>query len=154
VRIRLLAVGTPGQRELAVLHDRYAERIRRFGVDYQALTVRETRAGGKYTDDHVRERESAALLERLDERGTLIALDPGGETLSSEELARRLEGWATPCATLLLGGPLGLHPTTRRRAGFRWSLSPLTFPHDLARVLVAEQIYRALTILRGVPYHK
>jgi len=154
LKLRLLVVGKPRQRELEQLHERYAERIRRMGVAYSCGSVRETREGGRFSDDHVREREARALLERFDGKGTLIALHPAGSLLDTEQLAGRLEHWATPCATLLLGGPLGLHDTVLRRADVRWSLSPLTFPHELVRVLLAEQLYRALTLLRGLPYHK
>lgn len=154
MKLRLLVVGKPRQRELERLHERYAERIRRMGVAYDCGWVRETREGGRFSDDHVREREGLALLERFDGKGTLIALHPAGKLLDTEQLAGCLESWATPCATLLLGGPLGLHDTVLGRADVRWSLSPLTFPHELVRVLLAEQLYRALTLLRGLPYHK
>ena len=66
--------------------------------------------------------------------------------LDSRELSRLLERWATPRATFVIGGPLGLEREFSAEAGARWSLSALTFPHELARVLVAEQLYRALTI--------
>src|SRR4029079_4777981 len=78
----------------------------------------------------------------------------GGTQWSSEDVAARLEGWASPAACLVVGGPLGLHPSLLERASVRWSLSRLTFPHELVRVLVAEQLYRALSILRGLPYHR
>jgi len=139
---------------MVALHDEYAGRIRRLGVEYESSWVAEVRADGRYSDDHVRERESRALLEARDGKGALIALDLGGRSLSSEELARRLEGWAVPRAQLLVGGPLGHHSSLLRAAGHVWSLSPLTFPHELVRVILAEQLYRALTILRGLPYHK
>ena len=84
----------------------------------------------------------------------LIALDAAGRLFDSETLAEHIESWTTPAATLLIGGPLGLHSSIGEKAQLQWSLSPLTFPHELMRVLVAEQLYRALTILRGVPYHK
>jgi 23S rRNA (pseudouridine1915-N3)-methyltransferase len=116
--------------------------------------VAEVRPGGRYSDEHVRKREARLLLEALDGRGTVIALDPSGRALRSDELAGRLERWATPRADLVIGGPLGLHRDLLERADFRWSLSPLTFPHELARVIVAEQVYRGLTILRGLPYHR
>ena len=154
MRFRSLCVGKPKEREICLLHDRYAERIARLGATYESSWVPETRAGGRYSDDHVREREAAALLEGCDRRGTLIALDPGGASLSSEQLAERLERWATPCATLLIGGPLGLHRAALEPSDSAWSLSPLTFPHEWVRLLVVEQLYRALTLLRGVPYHK
>jgi 23S rRNA (pseudouridine1915-N3)-methyltransferase len=84
----------------------------------------------------------------------VVALDRSGALLDSEELARMLERWANPAATFLVGGPLGLHRTVFEGSDRVWSLSPLTFPHEIARALVAEQLYRAVTILRGVPYHK
>jgi len=154
MKLRLLSVGKPRDAECIRLYGRYVERIKRFGVPFDAAWVRETDADGRYSDAHVRQRESKALLDRVEARSRLIALDPRGDLLDSDQLARRLESWATPSATLLVGGPLGLSPEATERADLRWSLSPLTFPHEMARVLVAEQLYRALTILRRVPYHK
>ncbi len=154
MRVRLLSVGKPRDREIDSLHRRYAERIRKFGVDYEATWVEEVRPGGRFADDHVRARESEALLASLGDRGTSIALDRSGEAWTTEELAARLERWGSPAVTFLVGGPLGHHANLLSRAGHAWSLSRLTFPHELVRVLLAEQIYRALTILRGVPYHK
>jgi 23S rRNA (pseudouridine1915-N3)-methyltransferase len=154
VRIRLLLVGKPRDAEAGALHDRFAERIRRLGVDYVTEWVPEVRPGGRYSDAHVREREGRSLTDRLDGRGTSIALDRQGTSLSSEELSRRIETWATPRATFLIGGPLGHAPSVLERADAVWSLSRLTLPHELARVVLAEQLYRALTLLRGIPYHK
>jgi 23S rRNA (pseudouridine1915-N3)-methyltransferase len=154
VKIRLVCVGKPRDRVLAELHERYAERIRRFGVGYETAHVAEVRADGRFSEDHVRQREGRALIDAHGGAGRIIALDPTGRCWSSEQLAERIEGWGTPAATLLIGGPLGLHEQVRTRAEAVWSLSPLTFPHELARVLIAEQVYRALCIRRGVPYHK
>lgn len=150
----LLTVGKPRDPEAIALHDRYAARIRRFGIGYETASVPETRAGARYSDEHVRRREAEALLARAGGRGTLVALDRRGRALDSRGLARRLERWATPRATLVVGGPLGLHRDAIERAAEAWSLSALTLPHELVRVVVAEQLYRAVTILRGVPYHK
>ncbi len=147
-------MGKPRDRELDALHTRYADRLKQLGVEYNLRIVPETRAGGRYSDDHVKEREAAALRDALEPRGQRVALDPRGKLLDSPGLAERLERWATPELSLILGGPLGLHETLRREADHCWSLSPLTFTHELARVLVAEQLYRAMTILRGIPYHK
>ena len=86
----------------------------------------------------------------------VVALEVGGKPLSTEALARwlaeRLQDGRD--VALLIGGPDGLDPECVRRADFRWSLSPLTFPHALVRVLVAEQLYRAQSILEGHPYHR
>jgi len=154
VRIRLLAVGKPRDAEAVALHDRYAERIRKLGVDYKTESVPEVRAGGRYSDAHVRQREGRSLADRFTERGTTIALDRRGRSFSSESLSKRLEGWSTPIACFVIGGPLGLSDELRERADVSWSLSELTLPHELARVVLVEQLYRALTLLRGIPYHK
>ncbi len=154
MKIRLLCVGKPKETALSTLHDRYSQRITQLGVRYRSDWVNEVQSGGRFSDEHVKERESRSLLAALDDRSTTVALDLRGDLLSSEELATRLERWATPQATFAIGGHLGHHDSFLSKADQRWSLSPLTFPHELARVLVAEQIYRALGILRGSPYHK
>jgi 23S rRNA (pseudouridine1915-N3)-methyltransferase len=155
MKLRLVCVGRPRDARLAALHDEYAARIRRFGVAWDARYVPEERAGGRFSDAHVRERESRHLDEALESGETVVALDAGGDELSSEQLASRLARWASPRAALVVGGPLGLDPAWRDRvAAATWSLSRLTFPHELVRVLVAEQVYRALCITRGIPYHK
>jgi 23S rRNA (pseudouridine1915-N3)-methyltransferase len=86
----------------------------------------------------------------------VVALDERGALWSTEDLARRLDGWmgTTPVVALLVGGADGLAPVCRERADHVWSLSPLTFPHMLVRVLVAEQLYRAWSILNRHPYHR
>lgn len=140
---------------MSELHDEYARRIRRLGVTYEAHHVPEVRAGGQYTDEHARAREASALADCLGPRpGTLVAVERTGEELDSVALASRLRRWARPTLTLLVGGPAGLDRGLLARADARWSLSRLTFPHELARLLVAEQLYRALTLLRGIPYHR
>jgi 23S rRNA (pseudouridine1915-N3)-methyltransferase len=154
VKLLLLSVGKPRDAAAAALHDLYADRIRGFGVAYEARWVPEVRPSGRYSDDHVRQREGKALLGRLPAAGTVVAVDPGGALLNSEGLAGALERWSSPAAAFLVGGPLGLHRSVLEAADRTWSLSPLTFPHEIARALVAEQLYRAITILRGVPYHK
>lgn len=154
MKIAVAAVGRPRDRRLAALHDDWAGRLRTLGIGYEAIWVPETRAGGRYSDAHVRARETRALLEAAKGPGRIIALDPGGSALTSEELARRLERWGTPRAAFLVGGPLGLDPGSLANVDFTLSLSRMTFPHELARAILAEQMYRAATILRGIPYHK
>jgi 23S rRNA (pseudouridine1915-N3)-methyltransferase len=155
LKLRILSVGKPREREVAALHDRYARRIENLGIDYEAVWVPDVKQGGRYSDEHVMEREARMLSEHLPlRRGNVVALDRGGLLLDSVALSRRLESWASPLATIVIGGPLGLHERLLKEADCRWSLSPLTFPHELTRVLVAEQLYRAATILRGLPYHK
>jgi len=154
VKILVLSVGRPERTRFGPLFDEYLARIRRFGVDADARWVAEVRPGGRFSDSHVKEREAQSLREALPERGRLIAMDTVGTALTSREFARRLEGWSVNCATFVVGGPLGLDPSLREAAHATLSLSSMTLPHELARVVLAEQVYRALTILRGLPYHK
>ncbi len=153
MRIRLLCVGKPRDADLIRRHDDYAARIRRFGVRYDADHVRET-SDSRYSDQEVRRRESRALTDRIDSGSTVVVLDPRGEQGDSPTFAARLERWIERPCSLVIGGPLGLDEEFRRSATAVWSLSEQTFPHELVRLLVAEQVYRALTILRGLPYHK
>jgi 23S rRNA (pseudouridine1915-N3)-methyltransferase len=156
VRFQLLLVGKPRDRQAALLHDDYAKRIERLGVGYETSWIPEVASGGRFSAEHALEREARLLRERLGAtgQGNRVALDRSGRLLSSRELARKLESWAVPRATFVIGGPMGLHDVVLDAADAVWSLSPLTLPHELARVVVAEQLYRALTILRGLPYHK
>jgi 23S rRNA (pseudouridine1915-N3)-methyltransferase len=154
VNVVVLSVGRPGGTGFGPLFEDYAARIRRFGVTLDARYVREVKPGGRYSDAHVMEREAAALVEALPSRGTVIAVTPGGDSLDSPAFARRLRSWARPAAVFVVGGPLGLAPSFRERADQRLALSAMTLPHDLARLVLIEQIYRAVTILHRVPYHK
>jgi 23S rRNA (pseudouridine1915-N3)-methyltransferase len=154
MRIRLLCVGKAREPAAVRLHDDYAARLARLGVRYEADWVGDVKPGGRFSDEHALEREARSLIERVDARDTVVALHEGGELLTSRQLADVIERWATPRATLIVGGPLGLHATVLAWAAHTWSLSPLTFPHELVRGLVAEQLYRAVTIRRGIPYHK
>lgn len=101
-------------------------------------------------------RESEALLAACPVNAQLVALDVTGKLLDTPALAEHLAHWQAAGRDLAfaIGGPDGFHPMVRERADFRWSLSPLTLPHPLARVLLFEQIYRAHTILTKHPYHK
>jgi 23S rRNA (pseudouridine1915-N3)-methyltransferase len=108
------------------------------------------------TADLARADESARLLKAVPKGTGVVALDARGETWSTEDLARYLEGWlgSGRDQALLVGGPDGLDRTCLARADRCWSLSRLTFPHPLVRVILAEQIYRAWTLLKGHPYHR
>jgi 23S rRNA (pseudouridine1915-N3)-methyltransferase len=150
----VLAVGRPDRVRFGPLFDDYAARVRRFGLAFDARWVPEVRPDGRFSDDHVREREARSLREALPDRCNVIALSPEGRTMTTEEFARQLERWAHPLAAFVIGGPLGLDLTVRTTATAVVSLSLMTLPHELARVVLAEQVYRAVTILRGIPYHK
>ena len=102
-------------------------------------------------------REAAAVSEKLPKGGAVIAMCIEGKTMSSEALAQcfskfALEGKSR--LTFLIGGSIGLHPSLKAQADLRLSMSPMTFPHHLARVMLLEQIYRGYQILEGSRYHK
>ena len=102
------------------------------------------------------EEERDRLLARLGPDELVVALDERGTAPDSQGLAGWLRDWMADGqdVALLMGGPDGLHADCLARAQQRWSLSPLTLPHGLVRVVVAEQIYRAWSILQGHPYHR
>ena len=148
----LYAVGKlrPPLREVA---DDYLKRISR----WQRLKERELREAGRAPTPSARRREETArIADELPPRALVVALERTGSPWSSEELAERLDRWrggSQPLA-LVIGGAHGLEPAFSAGAAFRWSLGPLTIAHELARVLVLEQWYRAWTMLHGMPYHK
>jgi 23S rRNA (pseudouridine1915-N3)-methyltransferase len=151
VRYRIAAVGRlrRGFYEQGCRH--YLERLRTFAKT-DVFEVKEGRGGGA---DQVRQAEAAALLALAE--GRMVALDERGTRLRSQELARRLSalelaGQST--LTLLIGGAEGLDESLRERSAELWSLSPLTLPHELARLVLLEQLYRAETIRAGHPYHR
>lgn len=103
-----------------------------------------------------KDKDSETLLKAIPAQSLVIALDERGKNFSSEQLAERLESWreSTQHLSLLIGGPDGLSDTCKTRASALWSLSALTLPHPLVRIIVAEQLYRAWTLLQDHPYHR
>ena len=102
-------------------------------------------------------REAEAIRGKLSPSTTLVAMCIEGETMSSEALAAQMQRWANSGSsqlTFLIGGSVGLHPSLKAQAALRLSMSPMTFPHHLARVMLLEQIYRSYQILEGSRYHK
>ena len=154
MRARLICVGKPKHPHTNALYDEYSGRLARLGLELKSSWVAEEKSGGRYSDAHVTKRESDRLHAALKDNELLIALDRRGRAMDSERLARDLPSWLASQAAFVLGGPLGHHPSLLARADRVWSLGPLTLPHELARVLVVEQIYRAMTLIRGLPYHK
>jgi 23S rRNA (pseudouridine1915-N3)-methyltransferase len=123
----------------------------------EVVELREVPLRKSSTPEQVMKLEAERIEAALAPGERVIALDGGGRSLSSEALADRLEQarmTAVPAWCFVIGGPSGLHARVLERADERWSLSSFTLPHRLARLVLSEQIYRAVTILRGEPYHK
>ena len=144
------------ERDLAT---RYRERAgvigRRLGFrSIEIVEVEESR--GRRGQDRIRE-EAAGLDAAIPENAAIVALDARGKALSSTDLAERLERWrdrGTPAIIFLIGGADGLAASLRGRAELALSFGAATWPHQLVRIMLFEQIYRAMTILSGHPYHR
>ena len=155
MRLVILAVGSPRDRAIASAVRDYEERARR----YFRLEAVEVPAATAHGGDafRARQEEAGSLVRRLPPRLEVWALTRSGTALDTRDLARELEERATysrPGIVFVIGGAFGLGDEIVDRADRRLSLSAMTLPHDLARLFLAEQLYRVGTILRGEPYHK
>ena len=120
------------------------------------IEIEPGRRGKGASIEAARREECARLLAVIPKGAQVLALDVAGAAWSTEQLAAELGRWLAEGRdlALLVGGPDGLAPECLARAERRWSLSPLTFPHALVRVILAEQLYRAWSLLQGHPYHR
>jgi 23S rRNA (pseudouridine1915-N3)-methyltransferase len=155
MRIHLLAVG---ERMPPWVNQGFREYAARLPAEC-ALSLREIPAlrRGRNADlARIAREEAERMLEAIPRDCLVVALDERGRALTTAELSGRLDEWmhSGRDVALLVGGPEGLDDACRARADLVWSLSSLTFPHPLVRVIVAEQIYRAWSLLRGHPYHR
>ena len=108
-------------------------------------------------EEQIKEKEARRLLEKIREDAFVCTLEIEGKRLTSEGFARWMEGLTvrgTSHIVFVIGGSLGLHESLRRRADMALSFSDMTFPHQLMRVILVEQIYRGFRIMHGEPYHK
>lgn len=142
-----------------MLFERYAERIPHMGrsVNIGPFSLQEISENKSKSAEERARLESKALLEKLPDGAHIVALDERGRSLTTAEfadfLAKQRED-ACSCLAFAIGGPDGHGPQMREHSHRTLSLSAMTLPHGLARVILAEQIYRALTILAGHPYHR
>ncbi len=156
MRVVVLAVGAPKNRELAGAIREYEARISHY-FSYDAREVSRQRIPTSGDTRSIPETESRSLLGKVPAGFEVIAIDQRGERWSSEQLSDHLDELALhgrPGVAFLIGGPLGLSEAAREEADRVLSLSSFTLPHELARLVLVEQIYRAGTIRRGEPYHK
>jgi len=154
VRVTVVAVGRLKERHWRDAADEYLKRL----APYARVEVAEV-ADRDITADERRalEAEAADVLRAIPDSSTVVVLDITGPARSSEQFASLVEGLGAggrPNVTFVIGGAAGLHPDVVRRADERLSLGPMTLPHQLARVVLLEQLYRAFRIIRGEPYHR
>lgn len=155
MRILLLAVG---QKMPDWVEQGYREYAQRMPADVR-LELKEIPASkrGKNADiTRIMEDECQRIQAAIPRSAHIVVLDVKGKPYSTEQLAQRMDHWmhGGQDVCLLVGGPDGLSESCRLLANERWSLSSLTFPHPLVRVILAEQLYRAWSVLRNHPYHR
>ncbi|MBC7984918.1 MAG: 23S rRNA (pseudouridine(1915)-N(3))-methyltransferase RlmH [Candidatus Obscuribacterales bacterium] len=152
--LRLLAAGT---RMPSWVNEGYNDYSTRLKGDYK-LELIEIPVAQRGSGDVARAifKEGERMLVALDDKPYIVALQVTGKALSTEQLAKFLEARAQDGRNVAfcIGGPDGLAAEIDSRADLRWSLSPLTLPHGLARVVVAEALYRAVSVIKRLPYHR
>lgn len=153
-----LLIAAVGHKMPAWVNEGFAEYAKRMPREARIELVEikpEKRAGGK-TTEQIYEAERSRIEAALPADCELVALDERGQNWSTLELAERLKGWMRGGrdVAFAIGGADGLHPELKRRSDRLWSLSRLTLPHGLVRVVLAEQLYRAVTVIQGHPYHR
>jgi 23S rRNA (pseudouridine1915-N3)-methyltransferase len=153
-----LLVAAVGQRMPGWVVDAWTEYARRMppGLDLSLREIALAKRGKNPDTRRLRAAESDALYAAMPQRARVVALDVGGQAWSTEKLAGNLETWMGDGRDVgfMVGGPDGISPEVMQKADTRWSLGPLTLPHPMVRVILAEQLYRAWTITQNHPYHR
>jgi 23S rRNA (pseudouridine1915-N3)-methyltransferase len=155
MRVRIIAVGTKMPSWVLEATQDYLKRFpREWAVEFVEIALGH-RGKGQDTAKAIA-KEGESMLAAIDDREQVVALDVQGKSWSTEQLSQQMQNWQMDArnVALLVGGPDGLAPACLARAEQRWSLSALTLPHPLVRVLLAEQLYRGWSILKNHPYHK
>lgn len=159
MKITILCVGKIKEKFYRDAIDEYAKRLGKY-CKYEIMEVADEQTpdkAGAALEEEIRAREAKRLLGRIKDNALVCTLEIAGKSLTSEQFADWLEraavdGRGNVC--FVIGGSLGLHKSVTERADFHLSFSDMTFPHQLMRVILSEQIYRAFRIINGEPYHK
>ena len=155
MHIRLIVVGKPSRKARAFVDDYLARIGHVWPIEIVPVAEERLRPGRGEAD--VLRREGGRILKKCPDGWPMVALDRTGTTMDSSTFAewlRRREEEGTRGIAFIIGGPLGLDKTVTDASALRLSFGPMTFSHDLALVMLCEQLYRALTIIRGWPYHR
>ncbi|MBR0138247.1 MAG: 23S rRNA (pseudouridine(1915)-N(3))-methyltransferase RlmH [Erysipelotrichaceae bacterium] len=153
--IQIVAVGKIKEKAMKQLIEEYSKRI----SAYSKLEINEVddEPNVNNMDENVKQIEGERILKQIKKDSFVILLDLKGKTLSSEELAEKISWintYRSSNITFVIGGSLGVSEQVKQRADFMLKMSDMTFPHNLARLIILEQIYRSYKILNHEPYHK
>lgn len=155
MRLLIVAVGHKMPEWVTAGFAEYVKRMPR-EARIELLEIKPEKRGGGKSGEQVKEAERTRILAALPKGCELVALDEHGDLPTTLQLAQMLKGWlgSGRDVALVIGGADGLHEDLRRTAAKTLSLSRLTLPHGLARVVLAEQLYRAMTVIQNHPYHR
>ena len=156
MKFRLIQAGSHADAELAVAAERYLNRIRHF-FPIEVIDVPPERGRQARSDGAIMRAQSARLLAAIPDRGYTVVLDERGQTFDSLKFAKWIERLTIDSphgVNFVIGGDVGFDDTVRQRADKLLALTPMTLPHQFARVILLEQLYRACTLMRNIRYHK
>lgn len=154
MKIECVFVGKTSERYLEDGVADFHKRLKPYS-DVSIKIVRDTKS--KASDDEIKKREGQGILKAIAKDAFMVVLDPRGVGLSSEDLAQQIYQWQgqnRKIVSFVVGGSNGLSSEVLQQADFKLSLSPMTFTHDMTRLILLEQLYRAYSILAGTKYHK
>ena len=154
MRLTLLVVGKTADPRLVSLIDDYQQRLRHY-VPFELVVLPDLKNAKALTEEQIKAAEGEMILRALTPAMDVVLLDEHGKEMRSVEYADWLQKKMSSGRdlTLVIGGPYGFSPAVYQRANGKLALSQMTFSHQMIRVMAIEQIYRAMTILRGEPYH-
>jgi 23S rRNA (pseudouridine1915-N3)-methyltransferase len=156
MKLRFIWTGSSSDAEMSAAADRYLNRIKHF-YPVEVTAVKAPRGRQSASDMAMMRDQSARLLAAIPDRGFTFVLDAAGQAIDSLKFAKLLERLTIDSphgVNFVVGGDVGLDESVKRRADRLLSLSAMTLPHEMARVVLLEQIYRACTLMRNIPYHK
>lgn len=159
MKITVLTVGKIKEKYFTAAIEEYAKRLGRYcKLEFIEVADEKTPDGASEALElQIKEKEGERILQKLPENAFLVVLAIDGKMLDSEELAQQMEAWNVSGIShiaFVIGGSLGLAPAVLKRADYRLSFSKMTFPHQLMKVVLLEQIYRSFRIRKHEPYHK
>lgn len=155
MKIQLLTIGKTEEKYLNSGIDLYLKRLKHY-ISFKITEIPDLKNTKNLSQEQQKQKEAELLLKHIKPTDYVCLLDERGKSLSSPELAQwinKLMVQSTSQLILVIGGPYGFHATIYERANMQLSLSAMTFSHQMIRLFVVEQIYRAFTILKGEPYH-
>jgi len=155
MQIDLIAVGKRMPTWIDEGFKEYAKRLPK-NINFNLIEINPTIRGKNNSAENYKQKEEGNINAALAEKSVIIALDEHGKTISSQKLATQLQTWndENQHISLIIGGADGLSDAIKKKASQLWSLSDMTLPHGLVRVMIAEQIYRAWSITQNHPYHR